>query len=130
MSTGDIIQAQTYGFAASIVLPWLTAFVLALLPVLGGMVLALLRKHNLDNAFFQAVARAGGVAYTSLLASGRPVTDRAALASAALAGATYLQQRVPGLVQARGLQPGAVADIAGAELGKLLASDPSLGPPK
>ncbi len=113
-----------------IIVPWLSALALAMLPVLGSLALALLREHNMDNAFFQAVARAGGVTYTALVASGRPVTDRAALASAALAGANYLQQRVPELVQARGLQAGAVADIAGAELGKLLAADPTTGPAK
>ena len=114
----------------TVVLPWLSAFVLALLALLGGMMLALLRKHGLDNAWFQAIGRAGGVADGALVASRRPAPGRAALGSAARAGAPDQQTRVPELVQARGLQPSAVADIAGAELGKLLAVDPSVGPIK
>ena len=118
MSTGDIV------------LPWINALVLALLALLGRMALAELQKRNLDNKFFQAVARAGGVAYTNLLASGRPVTDKVALLEAAMAGAAYLKERVPSLVAARGLSPVAREQIVGAELGKLLAADPSLGPLK
>lgn len=110
------------------VMPWLQAFVLALVPVLGAYALSLLRSHGIDNVLTQAIGRAGGVAYTQLLASGKPVTDRNALASAAMAGAAYLQDRVPGIVAAKGLSPGAVADIAGAELGRLLAADPAVGP--
>ncbi len=119
---------MTSAFVNAVVVPWLSAFALALLPILGGYAMALLRKRGLDNAFFQAVSRAGGVAYAALLASGRPVTDRAALTAAAVAGASYLETRVPGLVEARGLSPDAMAQIAGAELGKLLAIDPTVAP--
>ena len=119
---------MTSTLVQGIIVPWLTAFALALLPVLGSLLVALLRKRGLDNAWFQIIERAGGVAYTHLLTSGRPVTDRAALAEAVLAGASYIQQRGPGLVEARGLAPGAVADIAGAQLGRLLAVDPTVGP--
>lgn len=119
-------------FIHAVALPWLQAFALALIPVLGGLagafVVRELRRRNLDTAWFEAISRAGGVSYAALVASGRPVTDRAALAQAALAGGQYLQDRVLPQVTARALTPEAVAQIAGAEMGKLLAVDPTVVP--
>ena len=112
----------------SLVLPWLNALVLALVPVFGGLALALLRKHGIDTAWFEAIGRAGGASYSSLLASGKPVTDRGALVAAAQVGADYLVDRVPAIVASKGLAPDALAQIAGAELGKVLGLDPTQGP--
>ena len=119
-------------FLHTTAMPWVTAFALAFAPILasiiGTLIVQAMHKRNLDTAWFEAIGRAGGVAYNTLLASGKPVTDRAALTAAAMAGAGYLADRVAPQLATRGLTPDAVAQIAGAELGKLLAADPSAGP--
>lgn len=112
------------------ILPLANAVVLALLPILGKLALDELRKRNLDAEWYEAISRAGGEAYKALLASGKPVTDKAALAAAAEAGGRYLLVRKSAQVVARGHDPASLAQVAGAELGTLLASDPTLGPPK
>lgn len=112
------------------VLPLVNAVVLALLPILGKLALDELRKRNLDNEWYEAIGRAGGEAYKALLASGGSVTDQAALRAAAEAGGRYLLIRKSAQVVARGHDPQSLAQIAGAELGTLLASDPTLGPSK
>lgn len=119
---------MTSGFVQDIVLPWLSAFALALLPVLGGYAVALFRRRGLDGVWVEALRGAAGVAYSSLLTSGRSASDRVALVAAATAGAKYLHERVPGLVAARSLDPKAVADIVGSRLRGLLAVDPTVGP--
>lgn len=119
---------MTDTLVSSLVLPWLNAFALALVPVLGGLALALLRKHGINTAWFEAIGRAGGASYMALLASGKPVTDKAALVAAAQVGADYLVARVPSIVASKGLGPDALAQIAGAELGKVLGVDSTAGP--
>jgi len=119
-------------FLWSFVIPWLSAFALAFIPIAAGIVstfvIAAMRKRNLDTAWFQAISRAGGEAYGSLLASGKPITDQAALLAAAKAGAEYLQAQVLPQVTARALTPQSLAQIAGAEMKKLFAVDPTVGP--
>ena len=119
-------------FLHTVAVPWLQAFLMAFVPIAGSIagaaIIAELRRRNLDTAWFQAISRAGGVGYAALLASGKPITDKAALLAAAQAGAGYLQDRVLPQLQARALSPDAAAQIAGAEMGKLLASDPTVGP--
>ena len=111
---------------ATAALPWLAAFLLALAGVLGPLLylrgLAWLQARRIDTTVYQAIGRAGGVAYSALLASGRPASDGAALAAAAAAGGAYLAGKVPDALLARGVaDPKAMAELAGAELGKLLA---------
>ena len=119
-------------FLHNVAVPWLSAFLMAFVPIAGSIagaaVIAELRKRNLDTAWFQAISRAGGVAYSTFVASGKPITDKAALLAAAAAGGAYLRDRVLPQVEARGLTPDAVAQIAGAEMGRLLAVDPTVGP--
>ena len=125
-------MSATSPFVQTVLVPWLTAFGMAFAPILASLaatfIIRAMHRRNLDTAWFEAISRAGGVAYASLLASGRPVTDRAALATAARAGAGYLADRVAPQVAARALTPEAVAQIAGAELGRLLAIDPTSAP--
>jgi hypothetical protein len=81
------------------------------IPVVGGIastaILATLRDRNMNTMWFEVVSRAGGLAYQHLVQSGRPL-DKPALTSAAAVGASYI--------------------LAQAELGKLLAQDPTIGP--
>lgn len=106
-------------------LPLISTLAVPLLTALGGYAVVLLRKHGIDTMYFETVARAGGVAYSSLLTSGRPATDPDALQAAAQAGARYLIGRIPDMLASKGVQPGDATQIVGAELGKLLAADPA-----
>lgn len=114
------------------VLPWLNAVILAFVPlaaaIIGNRALAYMAQRNIDTRWFEAISRAGGEAYKAFLLSGKPITNVPALQAASLAGAAYLATRVPEIVLARGLGPASLAQIAGAELGKLLASDPTITP--
>lgn len=114
------------------ILPWLNAFVIAFVPlaatVLASRAVAYLAQRNINTCWFEAISRAGGEAYKAFLLTGKPITDVAALQLASAAGAAYLAARVPEIVLKRGLDPAALAQIAGAELGKLLAADPTVKP--
>lgn len=118
----------TSAIVQTIILPWLQAAVLALLPVLGTFVVAILRKRGVDVRWFEAIGRAGGASYAALLASGRPASDPAAIHTATWAGAKYLLERVPDLVAARGHTVETLMQVSGAQLGVLLASDPGVAP--
>ena len=104
-------------------LPYLSALVLGVVGVVVPLAYDAGRRwleaKHVDTAVYQAIGRAGGVAYQALLTSGRPATDRAALLAAAAAGGAYLQATVPAALAAKGVAH--PADLAGAELGKLLA---------
>lgn len=112
--------------------PLILSIGVAAIPVVGGvlspLVLAVMRQRNLNTDWYEAVARAGGVAYQNLVSSGRPVTDKTALADAAFAGAHYLLERLPLQSKDRGLEAPDLAQIARAELGRLLALDPGVTP--
>lgn len=117
-----------------LVTPWLAAFVLALVGIIAPLAyakgLAYLRAKQVNTTIYEAIGRAGAVAYTAFLATGRPVTDRTALAVGAAAGGAYLKSRVPDALAASGVvTPQAMAELAGAEMGKLLALDPSVKVP-
>jgi hypothetical protein len=106
--------------------PWVQQLFLAVLPVLGAWAVAELRRRSVNATLVAAIERAGGEAYRHLLASGRAPTDPGALAAAARAGSLYLFERVPDALRARGVSAEAAEQIAGAELGRLLATDPSV----
>lgn len=117
-----------------LVMPWLSAFVLALagilLPLAYAKGLAYLKARRINTVVYEAIGRAGAVAYTAFLATGRPVTDRTALAVGAAAGGAYLKSRIPDALAVSGVvTPEAMAELAGAEMGKLLALDPSVRVP-
>ena len=120
------------GALAAVLLPWLSAVLLAIAGVLVPLAylrgLAWLRAHALDTTIYEAIGRAGGVAYQALLVSGQPASNPSALKAAAEAGGRYLLARVPEALAARGVASGAVAELAGAELGRLLAADPGVIP--
>lgn len=107
-------------------LPWLQAFAAAVVPVLGTLALAWLRRRNINTTVIEAVGRAAGEAYRHVAASGRPITDPGALGAAIDAGGRYLVDRIPDTLQRAGVTPEAAAQLVGAELGRLLALDPSV----
>lgn len=111
--------------ATDILLPWLNAVALAFVPVAGtlagGFAMRFMQQHQMDVTLFQAISRAGGEAFRSFVATGAPLTDKAAMASAATVGARYLQDRIPEIIAAKGLSPAAVAQVVAAEMGKLFA---------
>lgn len=111
---------------AAALAPWLNALLIAVLPAIGAWAVAELRRRNLNATVVAAMERAGGEAYRHLLASGRPATDPAALAAAARAGALYMLDRVPDAMRARGVTESGAEQAAAAELGRLLAADPSV----
>lgn len=105
---------------------------LAFIPIVAGVVstfiITAMRRRNLDTAWFQAISRAGGEAYGEFVQSGKPITDKAAWIAAAKVGGDYLHAQVLPQIAARGLTPEGVAQIAGAEMKKLIAGDPTVGP--
>lgn len=115
-------------FVQTLVLPWVSAFATAIVPVLAGIGLKMLQQRNIDTQWYEAISRAGGVAYNAVLAAKVNPASREGLAIGAAAGADYLLSRKPGIVASKGLDPAALAQIAGAELGKLLAVDVNVQP--
>jgi len=113
-------------FLTTAFLPWLQALAAAAVPMLGALALAWLRRRQINTTVFEAVGRAAGESYRHIAASGRPVTDRVALAAGISADGSYLLDRIPDTLRAAGLSPEDAAQIVGAELGKLLAADPSI----
>ena len=120
----------------SLATPVLSAVLLSILAVAVPLAyrkgLAVLEARKIDTTVYEAIGRAGGAAYLAFVASGRPVTDKAALEAAAAVGGRYLQARAADAIATKAgaaVSPGALADMAGAELGKLLAADPSVKVP-
>lgn len=97
--------------------------------IAGAFIARAMQARNLDAQWFEAISRAGGAAYAALTASGKPITSADALQAAARAGAQYLAERAADVIRAKGGRTDdELAQIAGAELGKLLAADPTIGP--
>lgn len=92
----------------------------AIASCLFGYGLKLLQAHRVDTRWYEAVGRAGGVAFVQFAGSGRPVTDKTALTEAAAAGAAYLRSQMAGQIAKRKLSEASVQEIAGAEFGTLL----------
>lgn len=114
---------------STVIIPWIQAAVMVALPIVFTWGIAVLKKHNRDTRWYEAIGRAGGAAYNALLASGLPFNDPRAQKLAAEAGAQYLITRVPELMAARGRTPADAVQISHAEMGTLLARDPTVGPP-
>lgn len=112
--------------ALSAVLPYLQALAAAVVPIVGTLFLTWLRMRQQNTVLDAAFARAGAEAYKQIATSGRSITDPEVIARAVEAGGLYLLDRVPDTLRARGVTPEGAAQIVGAELGKLLAADPSV----
>lgn len=111
--------------------PILVSVGVGAIPVVGGVlsagILAAMRSRNMNTMWFEVVSRAGGMAYQHLVASGAPI-DKASLVTSAAVGAAYILDRMPGTVKAQGLDTHDLIGVTQAELGKLLAQDPTVGP--
>jgi hypothetical protein len=110
-----------------VVLAWIQAFANALVPAMFALALVWLRQHKVNTTVIEAVGRAAGEVYKQIVQSGAPVTDRASLAAAVAEGRDYLQARIPDALKAAGITPEGAAQMVSAELGKLLAIDPTVG---
>ena len=119
MTTETIITAA---------LPWITAAVLACLGVVVPLAyargLAFLKAHQVNTTMYEAIGRAGGEAYNAWVANGKPTPGSPAFLAAAAAGGAYLQATVLGTMQEKGVTN--PAQIAGAELGRLIAAKAGL----
>lgn len=107
-------------------LPWLGAFVIALASVCFPLLVAALRKRNINTTIIEAVGRAAGGAYLSIVQSGLSVRDPQVITKAIAVGGAYLAERIPETLAQAAVTPAGAAQMVGAELGKLLAADPTV----
>lgn len=96
-----------------------------LLP-LAAWLLAMLRRARINDTVLRAVARGAGAAYMSLLEDRGQGVTATTIDRAVDAGAAYVESRVPATLPKAGVNTDAVRDLVRAELGKLLAADPSV----
>lgn len=96
----------------------------ALLAV-AGWALALLRRWAINATVLRAVARGAGAAYLSMVQE-KAGASEGAVNRAVLAGADYVEQRIPDTLARAGVTALALQQIVRAELGRMLAADPSV----
>lgn len=111
---------------SAIVLNWVQAFAAALVPSLLALGFVWLRQHQVNTRIIEAVGRAAGVAYKQMVEARVAHTGQTSLAAAVAEGQAYLLAHVPDALKAAGLTPEVAAQMVSAELGKLLAIDPSI----
>lgn len=110
-----------------LIVAWIQAFSAALIPSLFALALVWLRQHQTNIRVIEAVGRAAGEAYKQMVQSGERRLHPISLAAAVADGRDYLLARIPDLLKAAGVTPEAAAQLVSAELGKLLAIDPTIG---
>ena len=91
---------------------------------LAGVGVYFAHIHILDNRWYEAIARAGGVAFQAFAATERTISDKAAVAKAAMAGLQYLQDQMATQIAKRGLTSESVQQIVFAELTRLFGQNP------
>lgn len=84
-------------------------------PLLFAWGLKILHKKNLDTAWYEAIGRAGGVAWGTMVSNGTTITDHQGLKNAATAGAGYLQTFMAEQILTRGLTDSHLVQIVAAE---------------
>lgn len=100
---------------------------LAALPLVTAWIGTHLRNQTLRDAADQAIERAGGIAYHYLASRVEGTNPMAARTQAIQEGVNYLQQMVPEILDKLGIISGAqLQNVVKGELGKLLATDPSV----
>jgi hypothetical protein len=112
---------------SSIILTWVQAFAAALVPSLLALALVWLRQHQVNTTVIEAVGRAAGAAYKQMVEAGAAHAGSTSLVAAVAEGQAYLSAQIPDMLKAAGLTPEAAARMVSAELGKLLAIDPTIG---
>jgi hypothetical protein len=108
------------------ILSWIQAFVSALTPALFALGLLWLRRHQMNTTLAEALGRAAGEAYRQMIQPGGSASRTVSLAAAIAEGRDYLLARIPDTLKAAGITPEAAAQMVSAELGKLLALDPTV----
>lgn len=99
----------------------------ALVPLIGYG-LALLRRWRINETVIAAIVRGAGAAYAELVRNREGVTT-SAMEAAVDAGAAYVEQRIPATLAKAGFaSTDAVRQAVKAQLGTLLAADPTVGP--
>lgn len=111
---------------SAVVANWMQAFVSALIPALFALTLVWLRQHRINTTVLAAVGRAAGEAYKQIVQSGGTANNPVSLAAAIAEGREYLFARIPDALKAAGVTPEGAAQLVSAELGKLLALDPTV----
>lgn len=111
---------------SAFILNWMQAFMSALVPALFALALVWLRQHQVNTTVLAAVGRAAGEAYKQILQSGGEASNPVGLAAAIAEGREYLLARIPDALRAAGVTPEGAAQMVSAELGKLLALDPTI----
>lgn len=109
------------------IVAWINAFSDALAPPLFALALVWLRQHQINTRVIEAVGRAAGEAYRQMVQTGGTATDPIATAAAVAEGRNYLLARIPDALKSAGITPESAAQMVSAELGKLLAIDPTIG---
>lgn len=111
----------------NLILLWIQAFATALIPSLFALALVWLRRHQINTRVIEAVGRAAGEAYKQMIQSAGTQPTGVSLAAAVSAGCDYLLARIPETLRAAEITPEGAAQMVSAELGRLLAIDPTVG---
>ncbi len=111
---------------STVILNWIQAFISALVPALFTLALVWLRQHQVNTTVLAAIGRAAGEAYKQIVQSGGTAGNPICLAAAIAEGREYLMARIPDALKAAGVTPEGAAQLVSAELGKLLALDPTI----
>lgn len=111
----NAIAGLAWGWLTELAMPWLALAITT--------ALAYARKWKINDTVLKAVARGAGAAYLTMLEERR---GTAGLAQAVDAGAAYVEQRLPATLVKAGLDTDSVRQMVRAELGKMLASDPTV----
>lgn len=89
--------------------------------------LAMLRRWRINDVVLRAIVRGAGAAYLEMVRS-RPAAGHSSIESAVEIGAAYVESRVGATLPKAGFtDPAAVRDAVRAQLGTLLAADPTVG---
>ena len=107
-------------------LPYVQTVILAILPVIATWAAAELRRRGVNDTVVQALGRAGGEAYKQLVTKSATITDVTSLENAIHTGTAYMQKMIPDTLHNAGITPDAIGSMVSAELGKLLAADPTV----
>lgn len=107
-------------FAA--MLPYVLALIFSVATALFGWLVQVMRAHHINTTIIEAVGRAAGASYMSLVKSNK-LGQATSISQAVDIGAKYMADQVPDAIKSAGLSPDAVAQMVNGELGKLLAND-------
>jgi hypothetical protein len=106
----------------------LTELLVPLIVYILGHGLVLLRRWRINETVLAAIARGAGAAYAELVRR-KEGTTHAAIEHAVDIGAAYVERRVPDTLPKAGfVNTNAVRDAVRAQLGTLLAADPTVSP--